>query len=175
MLCALVAAGCQSNPAPPPLESAADSSTPSPTASPAEAAPTLPAEAKGTSEAAARAFVRHYIDALNHAAATGNTSQLAALSDPDCASCTSIRRNIDDIYGADGELRGEGWILVGTRALRITRRTATLSMDMRLEPETVIRSAGAEALHNEGSRQPMTIFLTWRHGSWRVARLDLVL
>jgi len=175
MLLSLVAAGCQSNPAPPPLESTAESSTPSPTASPAEVAPTLPAGAKGTSEAAAKALVRHYIDVLNYAAATGDTSRLAALSEPDCESCTSIRRNIDSIYGADGELRGEGWTLVGARTLRIARRSATLSLDMRLEPETVVRSAGAEATHNEGSRQPMTVFLRVRHGSWRVARLDLVL
>jgi hypothetical protein len=51
--------GCRSNPEPPPLQSASSSPSPSPTASPSVAPPTLPAKAKGTSEAAAKAFVRH--------------------------------------------------------------------------------------------------------------------
>ncbi len=70
-LSAAVLAGCQSNPKPPPLDDAAASSPP-PTASTTKPAPTLPAEAKGTSEAAAKAFVRHYIALINYAMATGD-------------------------------------------------------------------------------------------------------
>lgn len=170
---AVVATGCQSNPKPPPLETASSSSA-TPTPSPTEAAPTLPAEAKGTSEAAAKAFVRHYFDVINHAAESGEVNALEELSDAKCTSCSAIRENIDEIYSAGGEIRSDGWTLLGIRVIRAGRGSAVASLDVELEPETVVRSSGGKSVHNQGSRQPMTIFLSADSGSWLVTRLDLV-
>jgi len=173
VLAVMMLTGCQANPKPPPLETG-DSSSATPTPSPTAAAPTLPAEAKGTSEAAAKAFVRHYFEVINHAAASGDANALEELSEPKCASCSAIRENIDEIYSAGGEIRSEGWTLLGIRVIQADRGSAVASLDVKLEPETVVRSSGGESAQNQGSRQPMTIFLSADSGSWRVTRLDLV-
>ena len=74
-------AGCQGNPEPAPLPSPTTSPSPSPSPSVASAPPVLPNEARGTSAASARAFVRHYVDLVNHAMATGDVEGLSAVGE----------------------------------------------------------------------------------------------
>jgi hypothetical protein len=100
-------AGCQANPEPPPLEDAA--STPSPSATPSTAAPSMPPEAEGTSKAAAKAFVRHYVDLVNYAMKSGDTRQLSDLSASTCQACRAITDRIDEVYDNGGRLEGRGW------------------------------------------------------------------
>ena len=110
--------GCQSNPEPPPLDHAATSASPAP--SPTLNAPTLPPEARGTSKAAAKAFVRHWIEVLNYAGPTGDTAALRQLSDEDCAACRAIADFIEQIYGGGGQIRGEGWDVQTVSRLSLT-------------------------------------------------------
>jgi hypothetical protein len=175
VLCALVASGCQSNPEPPPLERTAESSTPSPTASPAEAAPTLPAEAKGTSEAAAKAFVRHFFDSLNFAMNTGETDYFRSLAHAGCESCEAIAANIDKTYGVGGSINSRGWLV---QSVSLTPHQAgrrpILDLGVLMRPEQVVERSGAEPQSFEGGKQPMTIYLARVNGAWLVTRLDRV-
>lgn len=163
--------GCSSNPEPPPLESA--SAAPSATPTPSAVPPELPAEAKGASKAAAKAFVRHYIDLINYASSTGDVDPLAPLSAPACQSCEAIMSNVLAAYAHGGEIKGDGWTLLATRVIRADVRMAVLSLDVRLEPETLVTGDGRET-HNQGGRQPMTIHLRHSGDTWAVTRLDLV-
>jgi len=175
LLCALVAAGCQSNPAPPPLESTAESSTPSPTASPAEAEPTLPAEAKGSDEAAAKAFVHHFFDSLNFAMNTGETDYFRSLAHSGCESCEAIAANIDKTYRVGGSIKSRGWLVqsVSLTPHQASRRPI-LDLGVLMRPEQVVERSGAEPQTFEGGKQPMTMYLGRVKGTWQVTRLDRV-
>ena len=134
----------------------------------------MPAAAKGTSEASAKAFARFYIDSINYAMRTGATHQLRSLGGKDCKSCSAIVGNIEEIYAAGGQIKGKGWTLNGVRTLQVTSARAVMSLDVKLEPEAVVPSAGAEEEQNTGGKQPMTIFMDRASPSWSVSKLDLV-
>jgi hypothetical protein len=173
MLCgALLLAGCQSNPAPPPLESTSTSPSPSPSPT---AAPTLPAEAQGTSRAAAKAFVRHYFETLNHAMNTGEVKQFRLLSTDDCESCAAIAGNIETTYAAGGEISSRGWVLRSVTVVPGQPSGAPiLDLGLVMTRERVVERAGAQARTFEGGKQPMTIHLVRQDNQWRVSQLDRV-
>ncbi|RLV56900.1 hypothetical protein D9V41_03785 [Aeromicrobium phragmitis] len=83
--------------------------TPTATASPTHAPPTMPELALDDSPAGAEAFVRHYIDVLNYAALTGDTSTLEELSSPECDGCRSYVDSIVETYRSGGYIRDESW------------------------------------------------------------------
>lgn len=171
---AVLSTGCQSNPKPPPLESASSSSA-TPTPSPTEAAPTLPAEAKGTSEAAAKAFVRHYFDALNHGMNTGDTQYLRSLGSAGCESCEAIATNIEETYDAGGKITSRGWVVQSLSVVpRQSRTRPIIDLGVLMSPERVVESEGAPPRDFEGGKQPMTMYLVRTASKWQVARLDQV-
>src|SRR3954453_8966531 len=82
-LAAAFLAGCSDAPRPSPVK--AQSAPPSPTvssspAAPGDRPPTMPTAARGTGEEAAKAFVRYWVEALNHATRTGETRALKGLA-----------------------------------------------------------------------------------------------
>lgn len=101
-LTAALIAGCGGNaPTPGP------SPTPSPTASSTgRAAPPLPQAATAHTKAGAIAFVRHYIDLINYAQATGDTKPIRAVEGPHCSSCTSANGYVERLYARGGRLVG---------------------------------------------------------------------
>lgn len=169
----LVAAGCQSNPKPPPLETASKSTSPSPSASPTEAAPTLPPEAMGTSEAAAKAFVRHWVEVLNYAGPAGDTEALRRLSAPDCAACTAIAKFIEEVKGAGGDIQGEGWTVRSAEVVsKRSGRTAVLDVQTVVHEQHVRTSRTADMKTFRGGKRLKTFWLRAQGSSWIVTRLD---
>src|SRR5690349_11029374 len=83
---------------PAPSASASTSATPS--------APALPAEAKGTGPAAAKAFVRHYVSLINTASANLDARPLRTSSERGCTACRGIVKLIDDVAAKVGSLDG---------------------------------------------------------------------
>ncbi len=86
-------AGCTgdgSNAAPP--EPTA-TTTPTPSASqspsPTVAPPEMPAKAKANTDAGAEAFVRYYVKLVNHAAATGDVTEMRRVA-PHCDDCNRV-------------------------------------------------------------------------------------
>jgi hypothetical protein len=164
--------GCQSNPAPPPMASTSTAPSLSPTPTPA--APTMPPEAKGTSKAAAKAFVRHWIDVLNYAGATGDVAELEQLSLSSCESCSGIVKRIVDTYSDGGRIDGAGWsVLVIEAVPGQARRRPVLQVGVRLSPQTVWAGEGQERHHYRGGKQPM-LFRLARKSGWRVRQLEKV-
>jgi hypothetical protein len=167
-------AGCTSSddppePAPLPTES------PSPTESSDDAPPSLPPAANGKSARAAKAFARFYIDSVNFATRTGDTTQLAGLGSDDCESCSAIVGNIDTIYSSGGSIESKGWKL--NVASLVPGQPATspiLDLGITQSPESVTTSAGAEPEKYPGGKQPMTMYLSRDGGTWKVTQLDLV-
>jgi hypothetical protein len=135
----------------------------------------MPAEAKGTSAKAAKAFVRYYFDALNHATATGDTRPIEQLAGKSCMSCRNFEKKISAIYAADGHISSGGWEVRSiTPVAHQSARRPILQLGMFLNPETVVANSGAHARKFKGGKQPMTMFLRRKDDSWQVSRLDLV-
>ena len=166
----MLSTGCQSNPKPPPLESASSSSA-TPTPSPTEAAPTLPAEAKGTSEAAAKAFVRHYVDSVNYAMRTGVTTDLDRLAAPSCSTCRAIVDRIDEVYGEDGRLEGEGWTIISLRRVGGGKGITLVAAGIEIAPQTVFAS-GRTPSESPRSRGNLDLSLSHTDAGWLIQRLE---
>ena len=163
--------GCQSNPEPPPLERAATS--PSPAPSPTLAALTLPPEARGTSKAAAKAFVRHWVDVLNYAGPSGDTQALRELSYEDCAACSAIADFIDEVHEAGGEISGEGWEVQTAQVVSGERgRDVVVDAQVRVHPQQVRIARHGRTKSFDGGNRLKTFWLSAKAGSWAVARLD---
>jgi hypothetical protein len=104
---ALLLGACSSDPAPkePTATKQATSATP------ARAVPSMPPQASEDSPEGAAAFVKHYVDVFNYAAATGDVAELTRLSAPDCEGCQSYIKLYKDTYAAGGYFKGGAWTI----------------------------------------------------------------
>jgi hypothetical protein len=170
VLLAAGAAGCTDTSArPKPLPSPSPSSAvASPTPSPSATPPSLPAEARGTSAAAAKAFVRHYIATVNYATATGDTSVLATLDDGSCDSCSSVISRVHTVYDAGGKIVSRGWQITSLSVLPARPKRPIVDAGLRLSPQSVIRQRGGQPEHFRGGRLPVTFRLVLGNQGWRV-------
>ncbi|MET0928772.1 MAG: DUF6318 family protein [Aeromicrobium sp.] len=98
-------AACSSDPAP--VEP--DPTPTTTTSTPSIPVPTMPAQASEDSPEGAAAFVAHYVDVFNYAAATGDVEELSNLSSPDCKGCQSYIDLYRDTYAAGGYFKGGDW------------------------------------------------------------------
>jgi hypothetical protein len=69
----------------------------------------MPPQASEDSPEGAAAFVKHYVDVFNYAAATGDVEELSRLSSPDCDGCQSYIDLYRDTYKAGGYFKGGDW------------------------------------------------------------------
>jgi hypothetical protein len=109
LLTTLTLAACSSEPVP--MEPT--SSTPTTSATPTRTVPTPSDQTTEDSPEGAAAFVKHYVDVFNYAAATGDVEELTRLSDPSCEGCQSYIKLYRDTYAAGGYFRGGEWRVGG--------------------------------------------------------------
>jgi hypothetical protein len=133
----------------------------------------MPAEAKGTSEAAAKAFVRHWIDVLNYAGPAADAEALRQVSHPDCAACNAIADFIEKTAGAGGEIKGDGW---SVRTLELVtldeHESAVIDVEAAVSPQQVRTDSDSNIRTFAGGRRVKTFWLVSSEGAWRVTRLD---
>lgn len=174
-LLALGTAACTSNSSAGPAPSASTSPTqqasqsPSPTSTD-PSPPVLPAAAKGTGPKAAKAFVRYYFRSVSYAIHTGDTDAMEHLSTARCHSCRAIARDISKVYETGGHVDGGGWFVTATTLLQKTDGRYQLIAGLRLRPETVIDAKGHRD-HTAGGKQPFSLTLQRRNGSFKVTGL----
>lgn len=121
-LCAALLAGCSNkspeagrpNTAAPTSTSASapsSSALPSSSSSAPTAAPTSlperPPAASGLTLSAAEAFVRYYVELLNYASATGDTSPMLSQADKGCGQCRIYANYVSKVNAANGGLSGD--------------------------------------------------------------------
>ena len=161
-------AGCGSDEGP--SSNAADTSPSAKTDGP----PTLPAEAKGADEDSAKVYAGFWVESLNYATTSGDTTELKKLGTNECESCVAFASTLDQIYGAGGRVQSKGWTL--QNAVPIAGQPETepaLRMDVLVQPQKVTEKAGAKTKSYDGGIQTMTMFLVRRGDGWLVDRLDL--
>ena len=158
-------AGCggdpKADPSPTPSESPV-STTPSPTA------PTMPAAAAENSKAGAIAFVRYYIELINHAQATGDVEALAKVEGSNCESCANVRTSIGKIYGAGGSITGGTWHPHLNIGLRNSDGSWLVSGYIAFDREQVKRSRDAAVEVAEGGSATTHVTVTHANGDWKV-------
>lgn len=154
---------------PPPSPSATPSTSPS--ASPSPTAPVMPDAARENTKAGAVAFVRHYVDLINHAQATGDTKALAAVEDSRCRSCQSVRRHLRELYAGGGSIRSGDW-RVGAPP-RVSRNADihgfTVEVLIRTSDQTVDDGSG-HLKHVRGGANILNVFVERAEGSWKVGQ-----
>ncbi len=169
--------GCDSNPTPKPLTPAALATDPASSAegpqSAPPTAPAMPVAAQGTGPRAAKAFVRHWIETLNYAVSTGDTSQVRVLSMADCESCNAMTDKVDLVYHRGGEFRGKGWVIRTIRFQPYQPKTRpVLSVGLFVAPQTMIGRAGETLQRFPGGRNLITFRLKRAGSGWRVAGFE---
>lgn len=98
-----------SPPRPLALQSTANSILSSGLSTPLAAPTSTPERPKVADEltlSAAEAFVRHYIDLLNYASATGDSVPLLSASDGGCRQCRVYAKYVENVNGVNGRLTG---------------------------------------------------------------------
>ena len=109
-LCAaLLLAGCSGDPEPIVPEATGTASA-SPSASPSASAAPQPWERR--TKAGAVAFVEHWVEVFNAAAASGDVGGLRQISSTTCEACQGYAEMIEDLYAQGGRLESDGWSVV---------------------------------------------------------------
>jgi hypothetical protein len=172
----LLLAGCSGEePEAAPPDPRTPSTTPvaTATASPAPAPPELPAAARRPTKAGAVAFAHHYIDSMNHVAETGDVTELAHLSDPECTSCQNTIRTAENVYGAGGRIDGYMWRVRQYSAIRSPGSNAwQVVLTISASEHRVTSRAGAAPVRFAGGRFAIAVFPEWTGAGWRMARMD---
>lgn len=162
----LLLAGCGGDPKadPSPSPSTAPvSTTPSPTA------PVMPAAASENSKAGAIAFVRYYIELINHLQRTGEHALLDSASLPTCKSCNSVTRAAGAIYSAGGRVEGGAWSISSVSASQPTANLWQVTVEGRLAPSKVVNGPSSVPTAGSGGKANGQFFLAF-HGGWKVAQ-----
>lgn len=162
-------AGCTEPAAKPkPLPSPSSSSVADgPTSPPSPTPPSMPAKANGNTRKAAKAFVMHYIETLNYATATGDTSALAALDDGSCRSCSAVIGRVRKVYKAGGSIDSRGWVVKSLAVVGQPNRPL-VDAGLLLSPQLVTKEQGDRPERFKGGRLPVTFHLIRVGHGWRV-------
>jgi len=184
MLCAVSVAGCTSDAAPvpaprpslsTPLTSGSPTGpsatpTPTPRETPTETPPPMPAAAKGDGRAAAKAFVRYYIQTFNFAEKTGRLAPLQKLSSTDCRACTRAIAFLKSTYRQGGEIRaGDGWTV---RSLVVVPGETVVLARLHEDRVRWSTAPSAEPSFAEGHAFTLEIALERRAELWKVVEME---
>ena len=177
---ALALTACEAEPAEPtePSSSAPTSSEPTsaaPTTEPTgPVEPTLPPEAGGAGAKAVKAFVEYYWQLVDYAQATGDVSDLRALSSA-CATCDAGSNWIHRIHERGGTIRGGTHAISELSALPAPDDSGDWIAGMRMH-STAQRVSGAGDLNRQGKAGTgnVTMLVTPTASGWRVANLEVM-
>lgn len=159
-------AGCGGDPKANPPPSPSPSTTP---VSTTPSAPAMPDAAKENSKAGAIAFVRHYVELLNHLEATGDEAPMLAVSGPSCRSCASVAHAANKIYDAGGHVEGGVWSITDAVVQHPAPAAWTVRIKGEIAPSTVVSGGSEPTRHGTGGPANAEFVLTF-DSTWKVAQ-----
>ena len=165
----VVLAGCggdpKADPSPTPTPSAPVTSPVSTTPS----APVMPEEANADTKAGAIAFVKYYIELINHAQATGDVVALEAVEDPACKSCQSARSGVASHYQAGGSVDGGEWRVHSASAVQNGAISGwVVDANVAYGRQIVHFGSGKPDKVNEAGRMILSIQVERSNDQWQV-------
>ena len=166
--------GCRSEETPPgsPTPSAtASSSSPSasvsPSPSPTESSD-VPAAAREKTEKGAEAFVTYFVQQSAAAWTTPNARLIENLSDPDCASCTSLAKTASDLEGKGHRYREQPISVVSVEALVGDGNRQNVAATIKQHAVEVVDAKGRVVSSDAADDLERTFLLYWKGGRWLV-------
>lgn len=164
----LVLSGCGGG------DGAVQSPASAPTASPSASRKTSPTpthSAEETSRTEAISFVRHYIELINEAQATGDAGELVAASAKECKSCSAAANGIQRLYDGGGHIEGGEWTLVRVTATpNKVIRGWVVRASVRYSNQSVIYGSGKPAKSNAAGKATFTFYISHGAGRWVVVQ-----
>ena len=135
-------------------------------------APKLPALARENSEAGAEAAFRHFLEATNFAAITGNFEPFDQIANTECEGCATIRNHLSDVYDAGGHVEGNAWVLQSIDG-DLEPDGAYVAAQVTTEAGMLTAKAGAkpEKIPSRTSNQSLYARLAFASGSWSITEL----
>ena len=131
-------------------------------------APVMPEEAKAETSSGAIAFVKFYVDVVNHATSSGETQALADASAPACESCRSVIGKVNDLYSAGGHSEGGTWRLVEVRVTSV-QKPWRVAGHLSYSRQRIVRPGAADETFKPGEYD-MEFTLKHRDGRWQVGK-----
>ncbi len=164
----LVVSGCGGDP-----EEPRPSASPTPSPS-APVVPTLPPEAQHDGRAGAVAFVKHYIELLNYAQATGDVDGLREASSPRCRSCSTTTRRLAELYKGGGSLDGgELRFIDDLTSHNAAEETWLVTARVEYAPQ-VVHNIDGSTLNLEGGTRAHDFVVRFQDSRWTVIRWSRV-
>lgn len=166
----LVVGGCTPDEPEPTPTTPVETSTSTPeTSEPTAAAPDMPAEASEPTAAGAEAFVRHWIDLINLAYASGDTSPVTEISGPTCKVCSTTVERIDSVYSQGGRIEGAQMSLdrVASPAPDASN-LVSVSAALAQAPGEAIASDGARTAIDGSPQRSVAFVMVFENAAWQL-------
>lgn len=143
-------------------------------ASPSAAPAVVPPSAQAETPQGAAAFARFWFETLNAAARTGDTTELRAISRPDCETCGAFAKSIEDLYRPGGRIEGGVFTVVAAEAPALPPGTSSARVTVIYDVSpTKQLGANGEVLRTTPALKGIDgdMGLSRIEGEWRVATL----
>ena len=153
--------------------------TPTASASPPEATsepsaePTEPWQEKSFD--GAEAFATHWFDVFSEAMPTGDTSEMRAISDPECANCNAFMDVLQGFYEDGGFYRSKGYeVKQATSIKHYPLKNAQVGLSILRHDARAKESATAAVQKESGGTRAYVAELRWTGDSWLMHRFEPV-
>ncbi|MEI2712150.1 MAG: DUF6318 family protein [Nocardioides sp.] len=166
-LIGLAACGGEDPTADPTPIQASSSSVSSPTASESESAEPEVELWQQKSRAGAKAFVDHWLEALDVAQTTGDLGPLRASSHRRCVGCTGYVKAVGRLYAAGGHIKTGPWLAAHKAYDRQQSPSSPrIVVDVRIPKAVQVLSSGAEPETFPAGRDTFAAWLRWVNDQW---------
>ncbi|MRK01453.1 hypothetical protein GEV27_07945 [Aeromicrobium sp. S22] len=132
----------------------------------------MPDQARQDSPEGAAAFVKHYVDVFNYAAATGDVEELTRLSAPTCEGCQSYISLYRDTYAAGGYFKGADWT-IGDLRLQEERSVTYATTLVKADPGPYRESSKEPEQVSSGKDNQVSFALQRSATAWQVTQIGL--
>jgi hypothetical protein len=136
-----------------------------------DGAPVMPEVARQHTKAGAKAFVTYYVEAVDYAQQTLDTTPVEAVSASTCAGCKAGIRSIKRIARHHGHIEGGHETIAALRSETvIANQSVTLTFDIANQPQRVLIPGKRPVLHPAGTTK-MLMTLIPRDTGWLASEL----
>lgn len=140
----------------------------------ATASAIIPEGAKADTEKGAEAFASFWVDTLNSATSSGNTTELRSLAGPNCRRCDDFAQSLDQIYGAGGHVSTKGWQVTSVIPVSgASKDNPGFQVTVQVSPQKVVRSTDAKSKTYPGGKQGFQMYLVREDDHWVVDRINI--
>jgi len=163
---ALVVGGCSED------EPKPSTLPPAPTASAGDGA--LPVDVQQATPVAASNFIRHFLDVVNEGFASGDATQVRALSAPTCGTCRSFADAIDSPSDSEERIEG-GRFTVTDVATTLLPDGAASSLVTYTVSEVRVSRPNGDLISSTPEQPPVTASVSLQRGahSWLVDKFNV--